>query len=218
MKILDQLQSAGIIPVASVPNADAALHVCDALMTAALPLVEITFRTSAAAAAIAAAVQRFPKMLIGAGTVLSPEDVKAAHDAGASFGVAPGFNPGVVEAAHALDLPFFPGVSTPSEIENALQLGCTIQKLFPIEALGGVTYLKAVSAPYAHKKIRFIPTGGISLRNLAQYLTIPTVVAVGGSWIAAPDSIENAAWPSIANRAAEAVTLVNSIRDPRVEA
>lgn len=218
MSAADHVGAAGVVPVASAPDVESAVQLCAALVGAALPVVEITFRTPAAADAIAAVVQRFPDMLVGAGTVLSREDVRAARDAGAAFAVAPGFNPSVAQAARDADLPFVPGVSTPSEIEAALAAGCTILKLFPAEPLGGVPYLRAVAAPYAHKGVRFIPTGGIDGRSLAGYLAVPSVLAVGGTWIASSDAVNGAKWPVIAERAREAVETVRSIRDPQVHA
>lgn len=218
MNLVDRLHTTGIVPVTAVSSSDEALRICEALLAGGLPVIEVTFRTSAAANAIQTAVSRFPEMLVGAGTILSREDVNAARDAGAAFAVAPGLNSKVVEEAHKIALPFFPGVSTPSEIEGALQLGCTIQKLFPVEALGGMSYLKAISAPYVHTGIRFMPTGGVNLRNLADYLEFPSVIAVGGTWIAPPDLITNGAWPTIGELVREAVALVQSIRDPRVQA
>lgn len=218
MSAADHVGAAGVVPVASVPDVESAVQLCAALVSAELPVVEITFRTPAAADAITAVVQRFPDMLVGAGTVLSREDVRAARDAGAAFAVAPGFNPSVAQAARDADLPFFPGVSTPSEIEAALTAGCTILKLFPAEALGGVPYLRAIAAPYAHKGVRFIPTGGIDVRNLAGYLALPSVLAVGGTWIASSEAVNGSKWSIIAERAREAVETVRSIRDPRVHA
>lgn len=218
MSVVDRIQAAGVIPVVSVTDAEAAVRLCTALMSADLPVIEITFRTPAAADAIASAVAGFPEMVVGAGTVLSREDVHAARDAGAAFAVAPGFNPTVVQGAIDAGLPFFPGISTPSEIEAALQFGCAALKLFPAEALGGIPYMKAIAAPYAHRNVRFIPTGGINARNASTYLASPNVVAVGGTWIAPSNAVTEATWAAIAERAREAVELVRRARDTRVQA
>lgn len=218
MTLVERISACGIVPVASVPDSDAAVRVCTALMNANLPVVEFTFRTAAAAESIAAAVRGFPEMIVGAGTVLSRDDIRAARDSGAAFAVAPGFNPVVVHAAQDVSLPFFPGVSTPSEVEAALQYGCTVQKFFPAESLGGAPYLNAMSVPYAHRQVRFIPTGGVNVANLRDYLALPSVLAVGGTWIASAEAIAHAQWTSISDRAREAVEAVRAVQDPRVQA
>jgi 2-dehydro-3-deoxyphosphogluconate aldolase/(4S)-4-hydroxy-2-oxoglutarate aldolase len=169
-----------ILPVLAVADADEAEGACRALLAGGIPCAEITFRTDAAVDAIRR-VSGIDGLLVGAGTVLSPEQAALAAAAGASFAVAPGTNESVVAACRELGLPFFPGVATPSEIERARALGCRTLKVFPASTVGGVAFLRAVSATYPD--VDFIPTGGIGPGNLAEYLAVPSVLACGGSWL-----------------------------------
>ena len=153
-----------------------------------------------------------PSLIVGAGTVLTPETVQTALDAGARFAVAPGLNPRVVTAAKELGLPFVPGVANPSDIEAGLELGCRLLKFFPAEALGGTKLLAALSAPYKHTGVRFMPTGGASPSNLESYLKIDTVAAVGGTWIAKKEEMAAGLWDDIARRCREACALVKAAR------
>jgi 2-dehydro-3-deoxyphosphogluconate aldolase / (4S)-4-hydroxy-2-oxoglutarate aldolase len=202
----------GVVPVIAIESVEAALPLADALLDGGLPVAEITFRTSAAAEVIATMVRQRPDLLVGAGTLLSEANVEAAHAAGARFGVAPGLNPTVVRHATEKQLPFAPGVCTPSEIEQALGLGCRIVKFFPAEPSGGVEMVKALAAPYAHTGIRFMPTGGVSLANLEKYLSVKAVAAVGGTWIAKPDDLAAGRWQAIRDRCKEAVEIVRRVR------
>lgn len=172
-----------VIPVLVLNDVDTGLRMCEALCRNGLPVAEITFRTQAAPAIIAQACKQFPEMTIGAGTVLNTADLQRAIDAGASFAVAPGFNPTVVKAALAQNFAFAPGVCTPSEIEQAYELGCRFFKFFPAAAAGGVKMLQAIAAPYKHLGIRFMPTGGITAANAREYLAVPEIAAVGGTWL-----------------------------------
>ena len=178
--VVETLGRIRVLPVLSVPDVDGAEAACRALLAGGITCVEITFRTDAAADAIRR-VSGIDGLLVGAGTVLSPEQAEAAAAAGARFAVAPGTNERVVEACGELGLPFFPGVATPSEIERARALGCHMLKVFPAATVGGVAFLRAVSAPY--QDVRFIPTGGVDATNLAAYLAVPSVLACGGSWL-----------------------------------
>lgn len=172
-----------VIPVIAIEKEEQALPLADALLEGGLGVAEITFRTSAAAAVMYQIKKERPDLLLGAGTILSVDNLKKAIDCGAEFGVAPGLNPVVAEAAYKLNFPFAPGIMTPSDIEGALRIGLTTMKFFPAEAAGGITMLKSLAAPYAHLGVKFIPTGGISMQNLKQYLEIPQVLAAGGTWI-----------------------------------
>jgi 2-dehydro-3-deoxyphosphogluconate aldolase/(4S)-4-hydroxy-2-oxoglutarate aldolase len=169
--------------------------------------VEVTFRTAAAADAINAIRKALPAMTVGAGTLLMPDQVDQAALAGAQFGVAPGLNLRVVQRARDLKLPFIPGVMTPSEIEQALAHDLKLINFFPAEAAGGVKMLKALAGPYAHTGLSFIPLGGVLPANLAEYLALPLVGAVGGTWIAERKLIQTKAWDEITRLAREAVTL-----------
>jgi 2-dehydro-3-deoxyphosphogluconate aldolase/(4S)-4-hydroxy-2-oxoglutarate aldolase len=201
-----------VVPVIAIDSAEIALQLADALLEGGLPLAEITFRTAAAAEVIAQLTRHRPELLVGAGTLLSEENVRMAKAAGARFAVAPGFNPVVVRHAEKAELPFAPGVCTPSEIEQALCFGCRIVKFFPAEASGGVEMVKALAGPYSHTGIRFIPTGGVNTGNLQRYLSLPAVAAVGGTWIAGRDDLTGGRWKAIRDRCKEAVEIVRQAR------
>lgn len=183
MAIVEQLEKVKIVPVLVLNSLDEGMAVCSDLYTHGLRAAEITFRTSAAEAVIREAGLRYPDMLLGAGTVLNVADLHRAFAAGAKFAVAPGFNPTVVKEARRCGLEFAPGVCTPSECEQAIELGCTFLKFFPAEASGGTAMLKSLIAPYRHLGIRFMPTGGVKPENVRSYLDIPEVAAVGGTWL-----------------------------------
>ena len=210
--VLDRVAELGVVPVIAIDSAAHALPLADALLAGGLPVVEITFRTAAAAEVIRILAKERPDLITGAGTVLTPETVKIAVDAGARFAVAPGLNPRVVKAAQELGLPFVPGIANPSDIEAGLELGCRLLKFFPAEALGGTKLLSALSAPYKHTGVRFMPTGGASTANLESYLKIDTVAAVGGTWIAKKEDMAEGKWDLIAQRCREARAIVAAAR------
>jgi 2-dehydro-3-deoxyphosphogluconate aldolase/(4S)-4-hydroxy-2-oxoglutarate aldolase len=192
--VTQRLAAARVLPVATLEDPDQATAVAEALMRGGLPCLEIAFRSAAAAEALRRA-RRLDGLLVGAGTILTTEQAREAADAGAQFAVAPGTNDDVVACCRELGLPFFPGVATPSEIERARALGLRTLKLFPASTVGGVDFLRAVSATYPD--VRFVPTGGIGRETLGHYLAVPSVLAVGGSWIvrdpARPDEVERLA-------------------------
>ncbi len=210
--ILERVAELGVVPVIAIDSVAHALPLADALIAGGLPVVEITFRTAAAAEVIRLLAKERPALIVGAGTVLTPETVQIAVDAGARFAVAPGLNPRVVQAAQELKLPFVPGIANPSDIEAGLELGCKLLKFFPAEALGGTKLLSALSAPYKHTGVRFMPTGGVSTANLESYLKIDTVAAVGGTWIAKKEDMAQGKWDEIAQRCREACALVAAAR------
>ncbi len=189
--------------VVTLDNADHALPLADALLAGGIRVIELTYRTQAAPAALRLICAERPDLLAGAGTVLSPDQARDAREAGAAFAVSPGLNPDVVRAAGEINLPFFPGVMTPSDIESALALGCRLLKFFPAEPCGGVSMLKALAAPYAHTGVSFIPLGGITADTMRAYLDLPITAAIGGSWIATPDLIRSGRFDTIAERARE---------------
>jgi 2-dehydro-3-deoxyphosphogluconate aldolase/(4S)-4-hydroxy-2-oxoglutarate aldolase len=211
-RVFEAIHQYGVIPVIAIEAVSQATALADALMDGGLHMAEITFRTPVAAQVIEAMALHRPDMLLGAGTLLRASDVKAAKAAGASFGVAPGLNPKTVKQAALSKLPFAPGVCTPSDIESALEMGCKIVKFFPAEACGGAAALKALSAPYAHTGIKFIPTGGVNLENLAAYLELETVVAVGGTWIAKSDDMAAGRWKEIVLHCKRAAEVVRRVR------
>jgi 2-dehydro-3-deoxyphosphogluconate aldolase/(4S)-4-hydroxy-2-oxoglutarate aldolase len=214
--VLDRLGDLGVVPVVEIPAADRAVPLGRALLAAGLPCAEITFRTAAAADAIRALRSECPELLVGAGTILAPEQADAAVAAGASFLVAPGFNPSVVDHARDRDVPMVPGVCTPSEIERALADGIETLKFFPAEVAGGVVFLEAIAPVY--QAARFIPTGGIGPANLAGYLALPHVLACGGSWMVKKELLAAGDFAAIERLAAEAVRLARSIRPHHAQA
>jgi 2-dehydro-3-deoxyphosphogluconate aldolase/(4S)-4-hydroxy-2-oxoglutarate aldolase len=200
-----RLEQLRVVPVVTIESAADAAGLAGALAAGGLPIAEVTFRTDAAAEAIAAIRAAQPEVLVGAGTVLDAATVDRALDAGAEFIVAPGFNPVVVAYALSRGVAVVPGVVTPSEIEAAMMLGLRVLKFFPAEASGGPGYLSAVRATYP--MVRFMPTGGVSIANLASYLALPNVIAVGGTWIATAEAIKNQRWDEITGLVAEAVAV-----------
>ena len=203
-QIVDALRVARIVPVATIEDPEIAVGLCEALKRGGLPCIEIAFRSARAAAALreAAAVDG---MLVGAGTVLDPEQAEAALTAGARFAVSPGTNREVVRHARGIGLPFFPGVATPSEIETARSLGLATVKVFPAGVLGGVAFLRAVSATYPD--VSFIPTGGIDAVSARDYLALDSVVACGGSWLVAPALLADRRFDEVERLAREVVEL-----------
>ncbi len=208
----EQISRAGIVPVIAIEQESAALPLADALIEGGLPVVEVTFRTAAAAAVIRVLSRERPQLLVGAGTVLTLENLEAAKESGARFAVAPGLNSQIVQRSVRMDLPFVPGVATPTDIEHALSLGCKTLKFFPAEALGGIPMIEALSAPYQHTGVRFVPTGGITMANLEVYLRVKTVSAVGGTWIARKEDLASGNWSQVVARCRAAVEVVRRIR------
>jgi 2-dehydro-3-deoxyphosphogluconate aldolase/(4S)-4-hydroxy-2-oxoglutarate aldolase len=205
---IQQVLEKKIIPVVAIHDAAHSNALAEALISGGLPCAEITFRTAAAPDAIKAMAQR-GDMLVGAGTVLTIDQVKQAVDAGATFIVAPGLNPKVVNYCLQQNIPVTPGVATPTDIETALDLGLTLLKYFPAEAFGGLKTLKAISAPYT--AVKFIPTGGINAGNVTAYLEHPKVAACGGSWMVKSTLISEGRFDEIAQLTREAVSLVENI-------
>jgi 2-dehydro-3-deoxyphosphogluconate aldolase / (4S)-4-hydroxy-2-oxoglutarate aldolase len=210
--ILERVSRCGVVPVIAIEQVAAALPLADALLRGGLPVVEITFRTAAAAEVIRKLAQERPQLTVGAGTVLTSANLQAAKASGAAFAVAPGLNPQIVREAQQLGLPFAPGVATPSDIELGLSLGCKLLKFFPAEALGGVPMLEALSAPYRHTGVRFMPTGGVNTANLESYLKLDTVAAVGGTWLAKKDDLVAGNWEEVCSRCQTAVQVVSRVR------
>lgn len=194
-----------LVPVVVLDSTEHTTPLADALVNGGLPIAEVTFRTDAAEAAIRMMADR-GDLLVGAGTVLTIEQADRAIDGGASFIVAPGTNPKVVEHCLKRGVPIAPGVATPTDIELALSLGLDTLKFFPAEVLGGISALKAISAPYGN--VRFIPTGGISPKNLLDYLQLPNVLACGGSWLAPRGKMADGQFTAIEEAVKQAVALL----------
>jgi 2-dehydro-3-deoxyphosphogluconate aldolase/(4S)-4-hydroxy-2-oxoglutarate aldolase len=199
--VLERLAVVRVVCVLTVSDADDAERACRALLAGGLTAVEITFRTAAAGEAIRR-VADIDGLLVGAGTVLGPEQLSSAVESGARFAVAPGTNDAVVKEAARAGVPFVPGVATPSEIEHARALGCRVLKVFPASLVGGPAFVKAMSAVYPD--VRFVPTGGIGPDNLSDYLALPSVLACGGSWVCEPALLRDGRFDEIERRAREA--------------
>ena len=203
MNVIDEIYSIGIVPVIALDDAKDAEPLAKALCNGGLPCAEVTFRTDAAEESIKIMTEKFPEMLVGAGTVLTTEQVDRAVNAGAKFIVSPGLNPNVVKYCIEKKVPVMPGTSNPSDVEMALELGLDVVKFFPAEAAGGIEMIKAMSAPYG--KVRFMPTGGVNASNLKSYLDFPKIVACGGTWMVKKDLIAAGKFDEIKALTREAV-------------
>jgi len=203
-----------LICVVVIDQPDDAVPLAEALFAGGLKVMEVTFRTAAAVDSIKRIRQGLPEMHVGAGTLLTAEQVQRAVDAGAQFGVSPGLNEAVLAAAHKNKMPFFPGVMTPTEVGRALDLGCKHLKYFPAEAAGGVAMLKALAGPFAHTGVQFVPTGGINAINLPDYLALPQVAAIAGSWMAGRKLVTAKAWSKITALTAEAMKVIAQSSKP----
>ena len=210
MDMVETLKKAGIIPVIVIEDEAQAVPLARALVKGGLPVLEVTFRTKAAAGAIAAIAREVPDAVVGAGTLLTPAMVKAAKAAGATFGVAPGFDPVVVQAAKDADLPFCPGVATASELSQALTAGAPMVKFFPAEAAGGVKMIKNLLGAFRFTGVKFMPTGGVNLSNVGEYLAVPEIVCCGGTWIVPKDALKAGDWAAIEKLAADAAAIARN--------
>ena len=211
MNMIETLGKAGIIPVIVIEKEEQAVPLAKALVKGGLPVLEVTFRTKAAAAAIAAIRREVPEAVVGAGTVLTVEMLKAAKAAGAVFGVAPGFDPAIVAEAKAQGFPFCPGIATASELSQALTAGCTMVKFFPAEAAGGVKMIKNLLGAFRFTGVKFMPTGGVNLSNVADYLAVPEIICCGGTWIVPKDALASGDYDAIEKLAADASALVRRL-------
>ncbi|WP_422480098.1 bifunctional 4-hydroxy-2-oxoglutarate aldolase/2-dehydro-3-deoxy-phosphogluconate aldolase [Pleomorphochaeta sp. DL1XJH-081] len=200
--------SVKLVPVIKLNDPKDAIPLVDALVAGGLSVAEITFRTAAAPEAIALVRKERPDVLVGAGTVLTIEQAQKAIDSGASFVVSPGFNPTVVDYCIEKGMPVFPGVTSPTEVEMGLARGLKVLKFFPAEASGGVAMLKALGAVY---EVRFMPTGGVSDKNVLSYLALKNVIACGGSWMVSPELIESGKFDEITEITRKAVELVKGL-------
>lgn len=211
MKILEKLEKCGIVPVVVLDRVEDAKPLAKALIDGGIDIAEVTFRTDAAEESIRIMSKEFPNMLIGAGTVLTVEQLEKAYDAGAKFIVSPGFDPNIIKKAQKLNIPVFPGAVTPTEIINALNEGLEIIKFFPAGNYGGLKTLKALTAPFTN--IKFIPTGGINLDNLKEFIEFDKIIAVGGSWVCPTNLINEQKFEEITRLSKESRKIVDSIRN-----
>jgi len=211
--LAQRIETCGIVAVLVIDDAKDAVPLAKALLAGGVDVMELTLRTPAALDALKAIRAEVPEMLAGVGTILTTDQVKQVVAAGAAFGVAPGVNPRILAAAREAGLSFAPGIVTPSDIEVSLEHGCKILKFFPAEPSGGLAYLKAMAAPYAHLGLKFVPLGGLNAKNMASYLADAQVAALGGSWLAPRDLIKAGEWDKITALAAEAVQIIKSTRN-----
>lgn len=208
--IAGQFYEYGVVPVVVLEDAKDALPLAKALTEGGLPCAEVTFRTDAAEESIRLIRREYPQMLVGAGTVLGIEQARRAVEAGAKFIVSPGFDPQIVDDCLERDIPVFPGCITPSEVAQAVKRGLEVLKFFPAEQAGGLAMIKAMAAPYT--MVKFMPTGGISEKNLKEYLEYDKIICCGGSWMVKSSLIRNGEFGKIRKLVKEAVELVASIR------
>ncbi len=186
----------------------------DSLLEAGLGVIKVTFRTHAAAEVIARIAQRYPDMVVGAGTVIGAQDLRRATEAGACFALAPGLSTRMLEQAAKVGLPYVPGAMTPSDLQAGIEHGIRTFKFFPAVPAGGIAFLRSIAAPFGLHGLRFIPTGGISSANLSDWLREPAVAAVGGTWIASRSMIRDGDWTGIHHAAEQAVRIARTAREP----
>ena len=210
MSMNDQIASYGVVPVVVLNDVKDAEPLAQALVEGGLPVAEVTFRTDAAEESIRIMSTKYPDMLVGAGTVLTKEQVDRAIGAGAKFIVSPGFDPEIVDYCLEKGYPVYPGIITPSELAQAVKRGLEVVKFFPAEQFGGVATIKALAAPYT--QVKFMPTGGVNAKNLPDYLGFNKIIACGGSWMVKGDLVKAGEFDKIKEMTAEAVKLVKEIR------
>jgi 2-dehydro-3-deoxyphosphogluconate aldolase / (4S)-4-hydroxy-2-oxoglutarate aldolase len=194
----------GIIAVLEIENEQNAVPTAKALLEGGVTVIELTLRTPAALPSISLIAKEVPQIYIGIGTIIEPGQAVAVKKENVRFGVSPGLNPEIIREAVAADLPFVPGIATPSELGQAISLGCRVVKFFPAEGMGGLNYLKSINGPYNHLNIEYIPLGGVTVDNLTNYAKFKPVLAIGGSWIASKELINAQDFKEITKRAREA--------------
>ena len=209
--VFGKLRKSAVIAVLILDRVEDAVPLAEALLEGGVDAMELTLRTPAALGALQQITDKVPGMLAGIGTILTTDQVKEVVDAGAAFGVAPGMNPRVVEAALAAGLPFAPGICTPSDIERALEFDRKFLKFFPAEPSGGLKYLEAIAAPYAHLDLKYIPLGGVNPANCQSWLSHSLVGGIGGSWLAPKPLIAAGNWKAVRDAAAQAIAIRDGI-------
>ena len=209
-EVSEKLGKIGIVPAVALDDVKDAENLGRALMEGGLPCAEVTFRTAAAEESIRILSEKFPEMIVGAGTVLTIEQVDRAVKAGAKFIVSPGTNPKVVDYCVKNNIPITPGTCTPSNVETALEFGLDVVKFFPAEPSGGLNFIKAIAAPYVG--VKFMPTGGINAKNVRDYLAYDRIIACGGSWMVTKDLIKAGDFEQIKKLTAEAAEIVKEVR------
>lgn len=211
--VFERLRESRVVAVVMIEDEADAVPLARTLLAGGITAMELALRTDGALGSLGQIAAEVPEMMVGAGTILEEEQVSAAQDAGASFGVAPGTNVKILAAAQDAGFPFAPGIATPTDIESALGFGCRVLKFFPAEGMGGLEYLTSIAAPYRHLGLSYIPLGGVNERNLQSYTSSPDILAVGGSWLAPRSLLEAGDWGGIESLARRAVGLAGGGRD-----
>ncbi|WNJ20580.1 bifunctional 4-hydroxy-2-oxoglutarate aldolase/2-dehydro-3-deoxy-phosphogluconate aldolase [Pontibacter sp. G13] len=211
-EVFNRIEAAGIVAVIVLDELQHALPVVESLLKGGVNAIELTLRTPIAMEAAKLIKQEAPEVILGMGTVITADQVKAVQDIGVDFAVAPGCNPKIVELAQQEGLPFAPGIMTPSEIEVALELGCRVLKFFPAETSGGLNHLNSMVNPYQYLEPKFIPLGGVNMNNAQGYLQSPLISAIGGSWVAKRHLIQSEDWETITQNARDIRTLISETR------
>ena len=201
-----------IIPVVEIEKAEDAVPLAEALIRGGINIIEVTLRTDAALQGIQKILKHLPEFVVGAGTINTLQQAEEVCEAGVHFGVAPALNPDVVRYFKQKDIPFIPGIVTPSEIEAALSLQCNMLKFFPAEIFGGVQYVRTLAGPFKHRGLQICATGGVRENNFVDYLNTPMMWAVGGTWIAPRQDIASHEWTEITQRAEHAVSRLDEVR------
>lgn len=210
--IITQLHTSGVVAVVVFDNLETVRPTMQALSNGGITAIELALRTPVALEAIRIVAEEFPHIMIGAGTVIRPEQVQQAKEAGAHFAVAPGLNRKVMDEALRLDFPFAPGITTASDIEAALEYNCKFLKFFPAEKIGGLSYLNATNGPYKYLGISYLPLGGLNSENSKSYLASDIINCIGGSWIAKTNLINNGEFATIEKNATDAMNMLKEVR------
>jgi len=212
--IQDEIAKEGIIAVLEIESENNAVPLAKALLDGGITVIELALRTKAAVPSISLIAKAIPQMYIGIGTIIEPgQAMMVKKEDGVRFGVSPGINPKIINEAIEANLPFAPGIATPSELETAISLGCNVVKFFPAEGMGGLPFLKSINGPYNHLGIKYIPLGGMTINNLADYAQFKPVIGIGGSWIAPKELINAQNWSEITKRAREAKDIWQKYRN-----
>ena len=209
-ELLDKITKSKIVAGFSVQNLDDAIPIAKSLMEGGINIIELTLRTKNSLKAVEMIAKSVQDMVIGVGTILTTDQLLQVKDNGAHFGVSPGLNKRVLQYAEEIDFSFAPGIATPSDLDCAIDMGYRFVKFFPAEGMGGVNYLKSISAPFNHLDVKYFPLGGINSNNMKEYLNIDNVIAIGGSWIVKDQLILNKQWKEITKRAFEVRNIINN--------
>ena len=209
-ELLDKITKSKIVAGFSVQNLDDAIPIAKSLMEGGINIIELTLRTKNSLKAVEMIAKSVQDMVIGVGTILTTDQLLQVKDNGAHFGVSPGLNKRVLQYAEEIDFSFAPGIATPSDLDCAIDMGYRFVKFFPAEGMGGVNYLKSISAPFNHLDVKYFPLGGINSNNMNEYLSIDNVIAIGGSWIVKDQLVLNKQWKEITKRELEVRNIINN--------